>query len=137
MPKKKYYTARDVDHLIPQLETIFEHIDSCRARAAELTTQAMAGAETVEAALEPMMRARVQFLLSAVEEDIQHIHRLGGFAKDIDQGLVDFPGQIEGEEVWLCWKRGENKVQYWHSLDQGFGQRQTLRRSEVSNTTFH
>jgi hypothetical protein len=39
---------------------------------------------------------------------------------------VDFPGEREGERVWLCWLAGEERVGHWHPLDTGFSGRRPL-----------
>ena len=44
----------------------------------------------------------------------------------MDTGLVDFRGQIDGRDVFYCWKLGEPGVQYWHEIDAGFVGRQRL-----------
>jgi len=46
--------------------------------------------------------------------------------KDLDRGLVDFPAIIGGREVFLCWEKSEDDVEYWHDLDAGFGGREPL-----------
>ena len=46
--------------------------------------------------------------------------------RDIDSGLVDFPAVIDGREVYLCWRLGEESVDHWHDLDSGFGGRTPL-----------
>ena len=46
--------------------------------------------------------------------------------KDLDTGLVDFRSLRDGREVYLCWKFGEDQIQFWHELDSGFGGRQEL-----------
>jgi hypothetical protein len=139
MPKKKYFSPREVDHLIPQLETIFDHLSVCKGRAEALATegtQAPSRADTVELVQVQLTRSQVEFLMEAVQDDIDHILHLGGVTKDLEAGLVDFPGQVEGEEVWLCWKRGETKVRFWHPLNAGFSQRQALRRPDTK-TMYH
>jgi len=35
-------------------------------------------------------------------------------------------GQIDGRDVFYCWKLGEPNVQYWHEVDAGFVGRQRL-----------
>jgi hypothetical protein len=51
----------------------------------------------------------------------------GILVKTIEQGLVDFPHIREnGEEVYLCWKLGENDITAWHRLDEGFAGRKRL-----------
>jgi hypothetical protein len=40
--------------------------------------------------------------------------------------LLDFPCLIDGETVLLCWKMGESRIEFWHTLDGGFAGRQPL-----------
>ena len=54
------------------------------------------------------------------------IHELGAVVKDLDDGLVDFPARVEGEEAFLCWRLGEEEIGYWHGLDEGFAGRKPL-----------
>ncbi|MEE8369781.1 MAG: DUF2203 domain-containing protein, partial [Dehalococcoidia bacterium] len=56
----------------------------------------------------------------------QEVEALGCELKDIDQGLIDFRAALDGEEVYLCWKLGEPKIGWWHSLQAGFSGRQPL-----------
>jgi hypothetical protein len=45
----------------------------------------------------------------------------GIFIKGIEDGLVDFPAlRKNGEEVFLCWKDGEDDISFWHTLNGGF-----------------
>jgi hypothetical protein len=47
--------------------------------------------------------------------------------KDIEIGLVDFPTiRRTGEEVYLCFKLGEEQIEYWHRIEDGFTGRQTV-----------
>jgi hypothetical protein len=39
---------------------------------------------------------------------------------------VDFRGEMDGREVFYCWKLGEPSVRYWHEVDAGFVGRQRL-----------
>jgi len=33
---------------------------------------------------------------------------------------------VSGRQVWLCWRRGEAAVEWWHEIDTGFSGRQPL-----------
>ena len=46
--------------------------------------------------------------------------------RDMSFGLVDFPGERDGEPVWLCWRTDEESVSHWHPIDQGFSSRKPL-----------
>ena len=91
-------------------------------------------AEVAEAA---RVRSQIEFLLEGVQEDVEIIARMGGVVKDLFMGLVDFLGKVDGEEVWLCWKRGEKKIQFWHPHYAGFSERQALGRAENKPSITH
>jgi hypothetical protein len=55
----------------------------------------------------------------------------GGVPKDLELGLVDFLGLVEGREVNLCWRYGEKRIRFWHGLDEGFGGRKAIPESET------
>jgi len=59
-------------------------------------------------------------------EIINRIQERGVLVKDIDVGLVDFPSLQDGEEIYLCWKLGENRIEYWHGIDEGFAGRKPI-----------
>lgn len=57
----------------------------------------------------------------------QEIESKGILVKDLDQGLIDFPHIREnGEEVYLCWKLGEETIGYWHRIPDGFAGRKGI-----------
>lgn len=60
-------------------------------------------------------------------EGIQSVQEDGVIVKGVDEGLADFPALREnGDEVFLCWKVGEDDIEHWHSLDGGFRGRRPL-----------
>jgi hypothetical protein len=50
----------------------------------------------------------------------------GIVVRDIEQGLIDFPGLREGRQIYLCWRLGEDAVNFWHDRETGFAGRQPL-----------
>jgi hypothetical protein len=50
----------------------------------------------------------------------------GILLRDPDTGLVDFPGERDGERVFLCWRLGEERVGWYHSERSGFSSRKPL-----------
>jgi hypothetical protein len=50
----------------------------------------------------------------------------GILLRDLDSGLIDFPALLDGREVYLCWRDGEEDIAYWHELDAGFTGREPL-----------
>ena len=57
---------------------------------------------------------------------VDELRELGVEAKGAIDGLVDFPSQMDGRIVYLCWRLGEPEVLHWHDLEAGFAGRQPL-----------
>jgi hypothetical protein len=65
--------------------------------------------------------------LERLIEFIDDFSSKGILIKSIDEGLIDFPHiRSDGEEVYLCWKYGEEKILFWHSIRDGFSGRKSL-----------
>jgi hypothetical protein len=61
-------------------------------------------------------------LAKIVDEIAEH----GAEVKDLDEGLIDFPALRHGETVLLCWKLGEDEIEYWHTVEDGYAGRRAL-----------
>ena len=57
---------------------------------------------------------------------IRAIQGHGAQVKDVDTGLLDFPSQRDGLEIELCWQVGEERIEFWHGVEEGFAGRKPL-----------
>jgi hypothetical protein len=73
-----------------------------------------------------LTRLRMQGLIDQMAAGVARIDELGIALRDIPSGLVDFPALVNGRQVWLCWRRDEDAIHFWHDLDSGFGGRRPL-----------
>ena len=65
-------------------------------------------------------------LLEQFQSALKQLEDLGCWLKDLNTGLVDFYGLRDGELIFLCWKLGEDRIRFWHTLEDGFAGRQSL-----------
>ncbi|MDO8502651.1 MAG: DUF2203 domain-containing protein [Gemmatimonadaceae bacterium] len=72
------------------------------------------------------LESEAQQLARDIDGYLTEIRQIGVQMKGFDTGLVDFPGEVDGRPVLLCWQLGEESVQYWHEEDAGFAGRQPL-----------
>ena len=74
--------------------------------------------------------ARVRYerdqLTEVLRGALEKIQATGCVVKDLDVGLVDFPAVIDNEEVYLCWRLGEERIRFWHRQDEGFANRKPI-----------
>lgn len=60
------------------------------------------------------------------KDALAEIDSIGVQVKDIDTGLLDFPCEVDGRIVLLCWKMGETSITHWHSTEEGFAGRKPI-----------
>jgi hypothetical protein len=72
------------------------------------------------------IRMRMQGIVDQMQAAVGQIDDWGITLREIETGLVDFPALVSGRQVWLCWRLGEDDVEWWHELTTGFGSRQPL-----------
>ncbi len=74
--------------------------------------------------------ARLRFehdrLAESLKSAVAKIQATGCVVKDLDVGLLDFPAIINNEEVYLCWRLGEERIRFWHRQDEGFSGRKPI-----------
>ena len=60
------------------------------------------------------------------KDALAEIDSIGVQVKDLDIGLLDFPCEVDGRTVLLCWKLGEKSITHWHGTDEGFAGRKPI-----------
>jgi hypothetical protein len=133
---RTHFTVGEVEALIPTLERIFVQVLQLKAGLRALGSKLdragvhMNNDETTEDDGGPpaVRQAKAVFrgLDEALADEVEHIRALGGEVKDLETGLVDFPGRRGADAIWLCWKLGEKSVGFWHAVDAGFASRRPI-----------
>ena len=72
------------------------------------------------------LRLRMQGVIDQMQAGVARIDELGITLREIETGLIDFPALASGRQIWLCWRLGEDDVEWWHELAEGFGNRHAL-----------
>ena len=65
-------------------------------------------------------------LASELQACVTRLNAAGVLVKDSETGLLDFPARREGEDVLLCWRVGEDRVEWWHRDEEGFAGRKPI-----------
>ena len=86
----------------------------------------LAGGMRVDSGKVLAIRARKDTAAAALKERFEEIERIGCLIKDLETGLIDFPTFYRGTEVYLCWRFGEDRIEYWHGVDEGFRGRKAI-----------
>lgn len=138
----RVYTAREAATLIPQVNRIFDELDRIRTRTRVVKSKSdvleMLWAEAIQSESNPDHREYTHYAeeMERLRKDFDSATRkiadLEGMLKSVDQGLVDFYGVIDSRLVFLCWKRGESSIEFYHPLEEGFSGRQPIPAEELA-----
>jgi len=60
------------------------------------------------------------------KDALAEIDSIGVQVKDLGIGLLDFPCEVQGKIVLLCWKLGEKAITHWHGTEEGFAGRKPI-----------
>jgi hypothetical protein len=129
----RFYDLDEANATILELEAIVSVLAEQRTDLIRLRDHALARSSAAGGAEEPLsdedlrlLRLRMQGLVDQMAAGVARIDQLGLTLRDIESGLVDFPALVAGRQIWLCWRRGESSVDWWHELESGFGSRRPL-----------
>lgn len=117
------YTKESADALLPEITDRIEQMRIALTEAARQSENVAphVGGNGGAKAPDEWMRATRR-----LETHSKWFAERGIVLRDVQEGIIDFPGVIDGEEVFLCWRVGEAEVGFWHPTDTGFAGRQPL-----------
>ena len=122
----KLFTLSEATTLLPQLAV---HLTKAKqGKAILLHTKEEIKKASAKAELGGGSVAGPRYIqaLEDIHDSMQAVHELGVLVKDLEQGLCDFPHMLDGRVVYLCWKLGEEQIEWWHEIDSGYAGRKPL-----------
>ncbi|HEX8811883.1 MAG TPA: DUF2203 domain-containing protein, partial [Terracidiphilus sp.] len=124
----KTFSLDEAQSLLPVLESLLKRAiegkqsaELVENRLQELSRRIyISGGMKVDIASVARDRAEMDEHVKQVKETIAEIDAIGVQVKDLETGLLDFPFQLDGEVVLLCWRMGETSIEHWHTMESGF-----------------
>ena len=142
----KTFTIEEAQSLLPVVESLLKRAiegkqsaEQVDAGLSELARRIyISGGMRVDVAAVGKLRAEMESHMQRVRESITELDSIGVQVKDIEAGLLDFPCNLDGQVVLLCWRMGEPAIEHWQTVASGFQGRQPLderfrRRSASGN----
>lgn len=116
------FTVAEARAELADLLPVLDELVALRADATELAAalrpdglpSALGGLPELKAA-----QARLDELMTTVQQT-------GAEIKGIAPLLLDFPAELDGEPVLLCWLEGDRELSWYHRVDLGFAGRRPL-----------
>ena len=134
MAKQKTFTLDEATTLLPVLRSLLKRAMEGKRTIEDVEKELqdikhrilLSGGLLVDIPEVARRRAEHDKAVQGIKDALAEIEAIGVQVKDLDIGLLDFPCIVDDEIVLLCWKYGEDKIQYWHGLEEGFRGRKPI-----------
>ncbi len=128
------FTLDEAQSLLPVLESLLRTAITSKKTMEEVEAEMQAlnhriflnGGTHVDVVAVARRKAERAKAEQRAKDAIAEIDSIGVQVKDLDIGLLDFPCEVEGGIVLLCWKMGERSITHWHSTEEGFAGRKPI-----------
>jgi hypothetical protein len=127
----KYFTVAEASRTLPLVKRIVADITALYPKWRELVYQyelvaAKSRPEWGESPEQIDLRRQIDEVAWSINGYLKELDQVGCVFKGFEVGLVDWYGQIDGRDVFWCWKLGEERIGHWHEVEAGFAGRQAL-----------
>ena len=120
--------------VLPVVEALLRKAQAAQRRTSDLEQETqqiqqrifLLGGVQIDIVAAARRRAERDKTTQEVQDTLAEIDAIGVQVKDLDIGLLDFPCAVDDEVVLLCWKYGEEKIEFWHGMEEGFKGRKPI-----------
>ena len=129
----RYYAIDEANAAIPEVERILIALRDQREELIERRDKVVELSPADDTRLTPgvgeqvrLLRLSMQGLIDQMQAGVARLVEMDVTLRDIPSGLIDFPALVTGRPIWLCWRLGEDDIEWWHESNVGFDGRQSL-----------
>ena len=125
---RKYFTLTEANRTLPLVRRIVADMTALYPKWRELVYRyefaaAQSRPESGESAEQRELHVAIEAVARDINNFLEELEQIGCLFKGFEQGLVDFYGQFEGRDIFWCWKVGEEKIEHWHEIEEGYSGR--------------
>ena len=128
-----YFTINTANEALPDVIQKYNYVLECKNEIMKTEKQIQLSLNSTNNFKEYVeLKQKLNSTITKFYHAIEELENTGVVVKSIDEGFLDFPAKRFDEEVWLCWKRGETEIKFWHEKDAGFNGRKPIEVSDES-----
>jgi hypothetical protein len=120
---ERLFTRDEADAELDELRRRLPELEEARQRLIETARTITDAVASDGGGVEGSEWFRAQRIL---KDGLEWLAERGILLRDPQTGLVDFPADVDGRRVFLCWRLGEDEVAWYHDEDSGFAGRRPL-----------
>jgi len=116
-----YFTIKDANQVLPTVIKKFKNIVNLKDQVVLIQSEMETNPKYMSSFKDYVIKKQeLNTAMSNFYKAIEDLESMGVMIKSVEEGLLDFPSVRFNEEVFLCWKKGETEIKFWHGKDEGF-----------------
>ena len=131
---ERTFTLEEAQGLLPVLESLLKTAIDGKNAAERIEQEFKAvssrvflnGGTLLDVAQLAARKREKERLVRKIKDVLAEIEASGAQVKDLEMGLLDFPCEVGGCTILLCWKLGEKSIAHWHGTDEGYRYRKPI-----------
>jgi len=117
----RYFTIKSANEALPQIIEKFDHALIQKNEITKIEKELQFSLSTINTFEKyVLLKQKLNLQITKFYQLIDDLESTGVVLKSLENGLMDFPSKRFDDEVWLCWKKGETEIKFWHEKDVGF-----------------
>lgn len=124
----RYFTVDEANDLLSEIAPLVGRLLELRAKAAVDSREMGSLLADLHSDIGGPLATSLSGDFTEIEELVGRIQVHGCVIKSLEAGLVDFLAEIDGRDVFLCWRYNEPRVAYYHEIHAGYDGRRPLDR---------
>lgn len=122
----RYFTPEEANEVLTELKPLMAQLLERRAKATRTSRQIEHLLAQPHIDVGGPVAAELSQDFVVIEALLSQIRSYGCIVKNLEAGLIDFLAKINGRDVYLCWRFGEDRIAYYHEIHTGFQGRKAL-----------
>ena len=122
----RYFTVEEANKALIEIKPLMRQLLETQAKAVRKSREIEHLLHDTHVDFGGAVPSELTRHFALIEDLLDQIRSVGCVVKNLEAGLVDFLAKIDGRDVYLCWRFGEERISYYHELHTGFQGRKAL-----------
>jgi len=122
MSGTQLFTIERANKMLPLLRNIVNDIVITWEQIVQLRTETEPTLNFKKVETSPSSKEELNHFVDKINAYIKEVEDLGCLVEEF-RGIINIPSLFHGRKVFLCWTLKEERVSYWHEIDETFDSR--------------
>jgi hypothetical protein len=114
------FTLEHANQTLPFVERVVADLVAQYKKVCALEEKCHVHRPTVSKEEHERIRDQYRDGLDRLRDLADELSSVGCRLKDWRRGIVDFPTVYRGRRIEFCWRLGQERIEFWHEMDDGF-----------------